>query len=631
VPLSPSEVSEAPSAAAADQRPRPQPRVGPAVRALRPLLFFAAAGLVALGLFGLAVHTGADPQSPRTRYGLRFATMVVIAGSVLAVWYARRRRHLWDADLLPALFGGLAGLTMMIEMHGTPFAVDGLFGDQSYRTAMITRFADSWGGDYTYKGLPAFYAPGFFWVLGRGAALLSVEPWRMLKLGDIALVLAAPVVSYLAWRLIVPVRIAALISAVPLLLPDLAEPYAWIVRLAIVPWWLAAVHGIRRPGARRPNVLLLGLAGAVLFCVYYYYFLLFILVFGIMVAVQHWRRELRRADILRGLAVLGITALGSAVFWAPLAWNIVTAPKVESLSNRWLTQDSGDLVLPMLEPTVLGALCLIGLVFLLLSFREPVSRALLVVLAALYLWHAIGFLALMVETPLLSFRMKAMVPIVLLSGAALGLVRGAKYLLRLLPAKNLWPLVTAGAALLALVAVNGFVSTEVTNPSIRAANNETLPDGSLPGLHDPTATARQPSAQLLKEAIDERYSGPGHPVVFSDRIDLFAYYPYYGFTQWNVNYSHPTSRFTERIAFIEDVAKSRTAAEFADRTAHNPYDRIDAFVLRVGGGVLVYTFLDDAFPWGVIPRDIHVPINLIQPDQFYITEFGGWLVAVRRP
>ncbi|GAA3727000.1 galactan 5-O-arabinofuranosyltransferase [Plantactinospora mayteni] len=624
--------------------------------ALRPLLFAGAAGLVVLAIHALAVRAGVSPRSGRTEYGLHTAALVVAALAVLAVWWARRRGQSWDADLLPALFGGLAALTLLTALHGTPFDANGLQGDQTFRTAIVTRFADSWRlADYTYRDLPAYYAPGFFWLLGRAADLAGVAPWKMLKYGLVAVGFLTPLISYLLWRRLVPVRVAALISAVPLVVPELYESYGWLVLVAIVPWWLEAVHGLTRPGLRPRHPVVLGLIGAVLFCVYYYYFFVFVIVFALFLAVQRWRGEFSWRLAGRGLGVLAIAAVGASPYWAPLAWNFLTAPQFESLNNRWITLNSGDLALPMLSPSVLGALCLFGLGFLVVTLREALSRSLLIVFVSLYVWHALGWLLAAVDMPLMSFRAKALVPVVLLAGAALGLVRLTRYAVERLPApaqpqppapaqppapdgggtatrtEQFWRVVALGGVLLAVFATDRFVTTVVDDDRIRVAHDETFPDGRLPGFHDEEAKPELPAAEAVRSAISARYRGAGHPVVLSDRANLFAFYPYYGFGQWTANYSHPTARYHDRLDFLDEVARAGSPAEFAVRTADNPYDRIDVLVLRIEKDDLIFHSSDDAFPFGTKSRTVRIPARLIGPEHFDSTTIDGYLVAVRRP
>ncbi|MDG4766880.1 arabinofuranosyltransferase [Solwaraspora sp. WMMD406] len=599
--------------------------------AVRPLLFAVASGCVVLGLYAAAILGSAHARSPRTEYGLHVAALVVAVVAVAAVWWARRRGQTWDADLLPALFGGLAAFTMLMALHATPFDLRGIGGDQSFRTAAVTRFADGWtGDDYTYRDHPFYYAPGFFFLLGRAADLFAVPPWMMLKVGAILVAFATPLVSYLFWRRLVTPRVAALISAVPLILPDLTEPYGWLVQVAMVPWWLDAIHDVRRRGVRPHHPLVAGLIGGLIFVVYYYYFFVFPIVFVIWHALAWWRGEFSWRAVRRGLAVLAVAAAVAAAFWARLAWDFLTAEQFHSLNNRWMTWHSGDLALPMLAPTIVGALCLTGLVYLVWTAREPLSRALLIVTASLYVWHAVGYLLAVVDRPVMAFRMKTLVPLVLVSAAAFALVRLVGYAVRRLPADRVWRVAAVGALGLAIFATDHFVTAVVDDPLTRAAHNQTLPDGTLPPFHDPDAEPVTPSTDAIRDAIEATYAGDGNATVWSDRPDLYAFYPYYGFVQWNANYSHPTARYHDRLDFLEDSAAVATPAKFARRIADNPYDRIDAIVLRVDGDQLRYVTYDDAFPWGTDRRELLVPTRLIDEEHFVLTRLDDYLVAVRR-
>ncbi|MDG4786790.1 arabinofuranosyltransferase [Micromonospora sp. WMMD1102] len=618
-----------PSDAAHDRGGRSGSRLHRGLVALRPLLFAAAVAVVVLAIQALGIAAGYSPFSGRVQYGMRAAPIVVAALAAAAVWWARRRGRSWDADLIPALFGGLGALTVLTGLHGTPFDLYALDGDQLFRTAAVTRFADSWwGGDYTYRDLPAYYAPTYFWLLGRVADLAGTAPWHMLKYGTVAVSFLTPIVSYLLWRRVVPPRVAALVSAVPLIVPGLAETYAWIVLVAFVPWWLQVGHDLTRPGLRRWSPLVLGAIGAVLFTVYYYFFFVIPIVLLLQIA---WARRQGRVDwreIGRPLGILGISALGSSPYWAPLAWNFLTGPHFESLNNRWITLNSGKLALPMLEPSVLGALCLLGLVFLVLTAREALSRALLTLLVAVYAWHVLGFLFLVAGTPLMSFRMRELVPVVLLAGAALGLVRVARLAARRFSAEHVRRLAATVAVLLAVFAGDRFVN--VVLAEIDNAHNRTLPNGQLPPFHSPDAKAWGSPPAELSAIIDARYRGEGRPVVLTGHSDLMALHPYYGFVQWNANYSHPTGQFRNRIEFLTELSRAATPAEFAGRLRDNPYDRIDVLVLHRDADRLVFKFRDDAFPFGTTRREISFPSRLVGPEHFEVSTVDDTLVAVLR-
>ncbi|MEN3609529.1 arabinofuranosyltransferase [Plantactinospora sp. ZYX-F-223] len=597
--------------------------------AVRPLLFAAAVGILVLATEALAQAANFNPYSGRVQYGMRAAPIVVAVLAAGSVWWARRRGQSWDSDLLPALFGGLGALTVVVGLHGTPYDLYALDGDQMFRTEAVTRFADSWwGADYTYRGLPAYYAPAYFWVLGRAADLAGLPPWWMLKYGSIAVSFLTPLVSYLLWRRVVTARVAALISATPLIVPNLTETYAWLVLVALVPWWLQIGPGLTRPGLRRWSPLLLGAIGAVLFTVYYYFFFVLPIVLLLQLAWSRWQGRVNWREVGRPMGILGIAALGSSPYWAPLAWNFLTAPHFESLNNRWITLNSGKLALPMLEPSVLGVLCLVGLVFLVVTAREALSRALLTVLLALYAWHVIGFLFLVAGTPLMSFRMRELVPTVLLAAAALAAVRAVRYAAGRFSAEHVWRVAATLGVLLAIFAGDRFVNLVLAD--IGNAHNRALPNGELPPFHEPDAKAWGTPPAKLSAFIDGRYRGTGHPVVLTGHSDLMALNPYYGFVQWNANYSHPTAQFNRRITFLTELARSGTPAEFAGRLRDNPYDRIDVVVLHVVEDRLVFRFHADDFPFGTARQEISFPRRLVTPEHFEVATVNDTLVAVLR-
>ena len=607
-----------------------------AAMAARPVWYGAAVGLLVLGIHGLALRVGSASASPRVQYGLRAAILVVAAVAAAAMWWARRRGRVWDADLLPALMGGLGALTILTALNGTPFDLYGLQGDQHFRTEYVTRFADDWrGADYTYRGLPAYYAPTYFWLLGRAADLGGIEPYHMLKYGTIAVVFLAPIASYLLWRQIVSPRVAALISVALLIVPTLNETYAWIVLVAFVPWWLLVGHNVGRPGVRRWHPVVLGLVGAVLFTTYYYYFFIIPLALAGEAVVARARDRLAWRQIGRNVGrtftILGVAALGSAVYWAPLAWNFVTAEDFTPLNNRWLTVHSGTLALPMLEPSVLGALCLAGLVFLVATVKEALPRAMTVLLVSLFIWHAVGYVAALIDMPLMSFRMREMVPILMLAAAMMAAARVAALAAPHVSRDVIWRFAATGVMLLVVLAGNHFVNLVLDQS--RTAHNQTLPSGTLPSgsLPNPGSTAPAPTPpETLRTIIDARYQGDGHPVVLTSRADLLAYYPYYGFVQWNANYSHPTAQFRGRIDFLTELARAGSPLEFAERLDNNRYDRIDVLVLPYDGGTLTFRYWDDAFPYGTVGRDILIPRFLVTTDYFAISLAGDMLVAVRQ-
>jgi galactan 5-O-arabinofuranosyltransferase len=579
----------------------------------RPLLFLVPITLIVT----LVDVSDYHPASPRFEYALRAAIVGFVVIGAICWWWTARRGRTWGADLAPALLGGIGALTLVGSLNGTPFGLGGLAGDQTFRTAAVTRFADSWhNADFTFQGLPSFYAPAYFWVLGRTADLAGIEPWRIVKYGTVAVALLVPLVSYLLWRRLVPIHVAVLLSAVPLLVDNVYETYSWLVMVAIVPWWLEAVHGLRRP---RGHPVLLGLVGALLFLTYYYFFFVAAVALVIYLVVERALGQLRWRQVRRAALVLAIAAAISAVYWLPLLASILRAEQPESLANRWFSASHADLPLPMLQPTVAGALSPLGLGFLVWTVREPLSRGLLVLLAAAYCWYLIGAPAAAAGMPLLSFRGKLLIPLILAIAGVLALVRLAGLAAARFEAAAVYRVAWVMAGVLVVYTGQQFASTVGDSPLTETAFATATPDGQLPA---------GPPAAVVRDAIDQRYAGTGHPVVLSDRVDIMAFYPYYGFLQWNAHYAHPAAEFHARAEFLRELAGAGTPARFTALSAGNRFDRIDVFVLRDAGDELVLRYADDAFPAGTRTAEIRFPRELFAG--FELVPLGEHVLAVRR-
>ena len=612
-----------------------RPETGPPARArrwlrqARPVAFLVPVGLLVM----LAGVPGYNPMGPRFEYALRAGVVALVLLGALAWWWSARRGWRWGPDLVPAVLGGIGAVTLVGFLSGTPYAPNGLNGDQSFRTAAITRFADSWqNADFTFQGLPSFYAPAYFWVMGRTADLAALEPWRMTKYGTILVALLMPLITYLLWRRLVPDHVAALIAVVPLLVQNFYEPYSWLVLFAIVPWWLEAVHGLRRPDIRAGNPVLLGLIGAGLFLTYYYFFFIAAIALVIHLVVERAIGELSGRQVRRAALVLGIAAAGSAVFWAPLLASILQAEHPESLANRWFNTGHTILPLPMLDASVIGAVSLLGLGYLIWTVRsEPLSRGLLGFLAAAYGWYLIGAPAVVAGTPLLSFRGKPLIPMILAIAGILALVRIAGLAAARLGRPEVRRVAGVVAVALVVSIGQGFVTTIRDTPFLAAAHTTAWPDGRLPPYHAGDVAAPDPPATVVRQAISDRFTEDRNPVLLSDRRDIMSLYPYHGFLQWGAHYAHPAAEFHSRVDFLRELAGTASPAEFAARTADNRFDRIDAFLLQVNGDELVFRFNDDAFD-GTNPRngEIRFSRTLLSPAAFELVPLGNHLLAVRR-
>jgi hypothetical protein len=569
------------------------------------------------------------------RYELRTFELLLVLVVAVAVVRVVRRRARWDAEVVVAAVASLSAATVTSALRGTPYGLGGLWdSDQAFRMQSATRFADSWhSADFFYKGLHAYYAPLFPWLEGRAAVLFDVPAWHMIKIAEIVGAFVAPLLAYALWKRIVPDRLAAFMAVATLTTGIVVyEPYALVVLVSVVPWWLHAMHGVRRPDVRPLHPVVLGLIGALLFSTYYYYLFVCVIVAAIYIAVERRYGQLSWAQVRRALLVFAVTVAGSAPFWSLLVRDIVTAAEYRPLNNRYFLAGFADLALPMFEASALGVVCLLGLVFLVWTAREELSRSLLVFLAAVYVWHAAGYVMIMFGVPLMSFKMRELVPLILICAAVLAVHRLAAQARQRFDEARVRRLTVVLVAGLCLLAADRYVGGILDDELTPLAHNTVLPDGTMPrhATGTPDADRQLPPAEDLRRAIDARYHGPGHPVVLSDRQDLYAFYPYYGFVEYQFAYSHPTAQFRDRIAVLQWLQSVPWPDQFANAMVSNPYDRIDVVVLQRTDGCLRFRYQDENYPDGVKSRELCLPAAAIDDAHFDATDVGGYVVAVRR-
>lgn len=579
-------------------------------RAPRYLLLLAMGAATAV--LGTSKHA---PGSPL----LSYQTRALILALVLIGWWAwttrdsGRTRSL-GVDIVPIIAGTIAALAITASLVGTPFAAGGLGGDQSFRTASVTRFAYTWHlVDFTVADLPAAYPPSYFWLLGRIAALTDTEPWRMLKIGAIGSALIVPSIAYLGWRRLVSGRQAALMAVVPLMVENFYEPYAWLTLTAFVPWWILTVGTPR--GARARRTVLLGLIGAALFTTYYYFLFVGVLAIAVHLVIDRIVTGRWIRIHLPAVARIGAVSLFvAAPFWVPLAISVTTAPSPDSLANRWFAEHHALVPLPMLDPTIPGMLMLAGIAHLVwTATRDELSRRLLSLLAATYLWYAIGAIAAITDHPLLSFRAKPIIPTIATCAGIRALAAAHQHVSAHVDRRDLDRLAGAIAAIIAISAGQQFFTT-VHDSSLTAAAR------TVPSPDDPNNPS---SAAALQRLIEARVGQ--RAVLVSDRVDILAYYPNHAFIPWDAHYANPAAEFNERINVLRHLATIDDPARFADTAKSSRFGPIDALVLAIEDDHLAFRYLDDIFPYGTASKEIR--FNRAQLEYFDLTTIGEHLLC----
>ncbi|QAU51428.1 arabinofuranosyltransferase [Corynebacterium pelargi] len=554
----------------------------------------AGVGGALIALIGwFAFHTTNLPSFGTSNVMRALATgavvLVVVASVVLVVWGRGLGRPKWVrfgalvfAYLAPAL---IVLATLAIPLSGTKLYLGGLNVDQEFRTQYLTRLADSPElSDMNYFGLPAFYPAGWFWLGGRFASLLGMAGWEAFQPWAIVSMAAAASILVPVWRkisgsLAVGVTIAV-ISTIIVLIMNAEEPYAAIVAMGVPAAAVLAGRGMR--GSRWALIGLtvyLGISASM-------YTLYTVIIAGSVVIIAlGYAIKQRSVKPVGRVAVVGVCSmLMASSVWLPYLLDISLEDR--GAAAHYLPEAGTTVPLPMFSPSVLGVLCLLGVLCVVVCWRVPDVRALGVVLVASYGWVVLSMLVTLLGTTLLGFRVDVLVALVLATLGVVGLVRvhelGVEKLVRFVPASA----VTAGVvAVLSLGVVAYAQQVPVRNyEAIDLAYSTTDGSGERADRFPPNSAKWYPEVdQVLREVPKERRD----TIVLTDEFAFLAYYPYRGFQAFTAHYANPLGQFERRNALIEQWANDSWGSladpgAFADEVAAAPWAAPDAFVFQAG-------------------------------------------------
>ena len=559
-------------------------------------------GAVALALVAPTAERG-DPSVDV------FTQVLLVLAVALAVVVLALRFGPETTGLLLALLTGLflcVGAAVLLNANS--FAPLGAAADQSYRTAYLTKFAHHWGlVDYAYKGLPSFYPPLFFWVLGRFSALSGVAAWHMLKVGLLYTAFLVPVVGWLLWRPVVgPRRAAAVVVVTSLVFQDWYNPHLWLAIAIFVPWWLGFVLGVGR-NRRLTKGALVGaiLLGAIVALTYWYVlFIGLVQLAGLLllrrVARTHGR-ELEPRHLRDVAIVLGGIVVATAIYWLPLAASIISSSGAQTMQNRYYTGDEVPFPTEFFTFDLRGLVLLGGLVWLLAtSFRRSLSLHLLGIAAAAYALYFFGYIGFLLDYPLDTLRVRGVIEFVLAAGAALAFLDVAQAIV----SRRLSDRVDPKAAAVALGIAAVVVAVAIGQDSVR----------SIPYL-DQQRDAKYP-AHLIATFERVTHGNVNNRVVLTSLPDLSSFLPVFVFNTSDAHYSHPAAEFNDRASFLRTLSKDEDPEAFAIALLHNRYDTIDYVVMPSFGNDLVYDYLGDAFPRGVSPKSLSFSKDLFRTPSF---------------
>jgi galactan 5-O-arabinofuranosyltransferase len=476
--------------------------------------------------------------------------------------------------------------------RNTDYGMNGVEGDEQFITASITKYANYWRlVDFSYHGLSAFYPPVYFYVMGKLAWLLHIEPYKITKWGPILVAFLGTLLIYLVWSRFVNRTFALLLTFVSVLIDPmfiLYKPYEFIVLAMMIPWWLFFVSPKEDSFASKRKyvgfLLLGGWIGSLLFQTYYYWFF----IFGVYTLIQmivDFIKERSLQYLLQKykhpFLVLGLTFIFSLFYLAPLGSDFMKYG-IEPLQNRWFRLYMLDLPTYHLGNTV-NIIYFIGFASLFwFSQKNELMKKLLILLGAAYTWKLLGHLGIAINKPLLHVKGNNLIQLILVAGFCYFIY----FLSALKDQKVRWKPILLFALLYVFTSLGQDITQVLKNPLYEHAHEEKV----------------VPEVAVLKK-IDCKGK-----VFLSDNMKLSAYLPVFNFFNLNGPFSHHSSRRDERILFLQGLSQFHDPQFVAWMLTYNRYDKVD-FVSLPHGEMKKVSIEDWSSPFPLSKKIIQITFD----------------------
>lgn len=336
------------------------------------------------------------------------------------------------------------------------------------------------------------------------------------------------------------------------------------------------------------------------------------------------------APLLR-LIVMGlVTVLVGLPVFLPFLLRMLDSPRFQSGGAfHYLPEAGSELPLPMAHFSLLGAFCLVGVIWLVMrASSSRRAQALGIGVLAVYLWSLLSMLATAAGTTLLSFRLEPVLLVLLAAAGGFGFVEGARAIYQALnePARFRWV-----AIVLATVGALAYCQDipHVLAPEITTAYTDTDGDGVRADQRDPSAVRhyRDIDAALREQTGRE----PAGTVLLTGDTTFLAYYPYFGFQGLTSHYANPLADYAQRSAAIEQWSELETPDELIAALNAAQWRAPDAFLFRRSGDDYTLRLAADVYPNdpNVKRYTVTFPAGLFDDPRFTVTDIGPFALVVR--
>lgn len=565
---------------------------GPAVVAV-----FTWLAATALFLFVEGRYNELDPLTPRGAFIPLAVGAALLTGCAVAAVVRRSGDRMVAVGA--GLFAAWVALALRSALNLTPFGFGGLGGDMGRMTAAVNRYTVTpWPSDTFIDGLPSEYPPLYPWLLGRIALLLDVPAWRLLGAAEVLLTSAAVLAAFLLWRRIVPAGAALVISASGLLVfGDPRKAFAIITLLVFLPWLLVT---FTETGKGRLHWLPAGLIGGLIMVTYNGWFPFGVVgVFAILVTA--WRRSANRGAYVRHVLAVGlITTLMALPYMVPYLSAVLTKGG-QGLGDLYQSFEITENGFPFLDPSLLGALQLVGLIGLVWYRAKPWAWPMLwLVLGSYVFWLVMGVRYLLTDHTTLIHYVPRLTGVTLAAAGVLTLTAVVPALIRragtvppsrmgvaVMAVALLWIGTTYWSTWRPVTTIGPTEAERTFGVFSTLAHLERLPNCSpvrpMPkGVRLEHVRSGCIPAERIKEEVESVLGKGARPTTLSADERLFAYLPWNAYMGTDRTSSSSLSRWDDRYAEITRLMRTTDPDELARASAATEFGPIDVFVLYNG-------------------------------------------------
>ncbi len=447
---------------------------------------------------------------------------------------------------------------------GTDFGLNGPWGDNANRLALIEKFRDfpsSIFQDWYHKNLPSFYPPLWFFISGKLAWLFGIEAYRTIKLGYFVIYALYPPVLFYCWSRITSRSVAFVITFLIVFLHDVYLDYVYYEHITcslFILWWLYYVENINKKTKRGIIwFLTAGILGALLFMTYYTWFFLGIMTIilrQIMILFPGEKPYLKTTGIgyksIIGLLVL----IFSSVYWLPLLLSFFKYG-YHPIQTKWFQSAYLNMAVPIFNVSAVSFAFLIGLIYIFAHYRRRIHSSYILILLTIPILMLIDRFLCLFEISIQTRKLTELLPVFLSIPAGFGMV----FIYRLIIRKIRYGRAIFVSIFMLLVLYFGNLQSQVLKSQMYVVG--------------------------INSRVSEKDIGFFKSVDYRGRVFLTSHYmeaiylPYYLFLSPTGAASHSASRFEQRIDFVKYLERLSDPAQVACLLKRNCFDTVDYLYL----------------------------------------------------